>query len=137
MVKTAARLLGKKQKKPYIQGEIDLSDKNQVEEADRKRFAFVNEIVAGAENRKVLTREKNSQDKIDAVLTNKFAGIPIFAAVMFLVFYISQTTVGTWIADWLVGYIETFQEFCTERLRMQVRFSVPFWQTASSAASVQ
>ena len=116
VVKTAAQLLGKEQKKPYIQGEIDLSDKKQVEEADRKRFAFVNEIVAGAEKRKVLTREKNSQDKIDAVLTNKFAGIPIFAAVMFLVFYISQTTVGTWIADWLVGYIETFQEFCTEQL---------------------
>lgn len=72
--------MGKEQKKPYIQGEIDLSDKKQVEEADRKRFAFVNEIVAGAEKRKVLTREKNSQDKIDAVLTNKFAGIPIFAA---------------------------------------------------------
>ena len=49
------------------------------------------------------------QDKIDAVLTNKFVGIPIFAAVMFLVFYISQSTVGTWIADWLVGWIEAFQ----------------------------
>ena len=36
-------------------------------------------------------------------------GIPIFAAVMFLVFYISQSTVGTWIADWLVGWIEAFQ----------------------------
>ena len=49
------------------------------------------------------------QDKIDAVITHKIIGIPIFALVIFLVFYISQTTVGTWIADWLVGWIETFQ----------------------------
>ena len=43
------------------------------------------------------------------MLTNKFIGIPVFAAIMFGVFYISQSTVGTWIADWLVGWIETFQ----------------------------
>ena len=43
------------------------------------------------------------------MITHKIVGIPIFAAVMFLVFYISQTTVGTWIADWLVAWIETFQ----------------------------
>ena len=43
------------------------------------------------------------------MLTNKFVGIPIFAVVMFGVFYISQSTVGTWIADWLVGCIEAFQ----------------------------
>ena len=36
-------------------------------------------------------------------------GIPIFAVVMFAVFYISQSTLGTWIADWLVAWIETFQ----------------------------
>ena len=42
------------------------------------------------------------------MLTNKFVGIPIFAVVMFGVFYISQSTVGTWIADWLVGCIEVF-----------------------------
>lgn len=46
---------------------------------------------------------------MDRVLTNKFIGIPIFAVIMFGVFYISQSTVGTWIADWLVGWIETFQ----------------------------
>ena len=63
------------------------------------------------EKREVFTKDTNKQDKIDAVLTNKFVGIPIFAVVMFCVFYISQSTVGTWIADWLVGWIETFQEW--------------------------
>ena len=77
----------------------------------RKRYEFVNKIVSEVETRKVLTKEININDKIDAVLTNKFLGIPIFALVMWAVFYISQSTVGTWIADWLVGYIEMFQEW--------------------------
>lgn len=108
-VSKAAALKGCEQKAPYVQGEINLQNKAEVEAADRKRFAFVNGIVKEVEKRKVFTRDKNKQDKIDAVLTNKFVGIPIFAAVMFLVFYISQSTVGTWIADWLVGWIEAFQ----------------------------
>ena len=111
LVRRAVSLKGTSQKATYVQDEIDLTNKAEVEVADRKRFAFVNEIVKEVENRKVFTKDKNSQDKIDAVLTNKFIGIPIFALVMFLVFYISQSTVGTWIADWLVGWIETFQEW--------------------------
>ena len=39
-------------------------------------------------------------DKIDRIVTNRFAALPIFAAVMFLVYYISVTTVGTWVTDW-------------------------------------
>ena len=111
VVEKAVSLNGAKQKAPYVQGDINLQDKAEVEAADRKRFEFVNKIVSDVEKRKVLTKDKNVQDKIDAVLTNKFVGIPIFALVMFLVFYISQSTVGTWIADWLVGWIETFQEW--------------------------
>ncbi len=87
------------QKAPYVQGEIDLSDKKAVETADRKRFSFVNKIVKEVETRKILTKDKNYGDKIDAVLTNKWLGIPIFAAVMFLVFQISQAWVGPFIAE--------------------------------------
>ena len=111
VVETAASLKGKGQKAPYVQGNVDLHSKEAVEEADRKRFDFVKGIVSQVEKRKVLTKEKNGQDKIDAVLTNPWVGIPIFALIMFLVFYISQSTVGTWIADWLTGWIETFQEW--------------------------
>ena len=111
VVEKAVSLKDHEQKAAYVQEEIDLHDKAAVDAADRKRFAFVNQIVGEVEKRKVLTREKNSQDKIDAALTNKFIGIPIFMVVMFLVFYISQTTVGTWLADWLTGWIETFQEW--------------------------
>ena len=110
VVEQAAKLNGAGQKAPYVQENINLHDKEEVEAADRKRFDFVNEIVKAVETRKVLTRETNSQDKVDAILTNKIVGIPIFAVVMFLVFNISQSTVGPLIADWLVGWIETFQE---------------------------
>lgn len=110
-VVNAVALKGKGQKAPYMQEEINLQNKAAVEAADRKRFDFVNDIVKAVEKRKVFTKNKNRQDQIDAVLTNKIVGIPIFAAVMFLVFYISQSTVGTWIADWLVGWIETFQSW--------------------------
>ena len=111
VVKAAAVLVGQKQKAPYVQGDVDLTDKKQVEASDRKRFAFVNGIVKEVEKRKVLTREKNFQDTIDAVLTNPIGGLVIFAGVMFLVFQISQAWVGPWIADWLVGWIDAFKEW--------------------------
>lgn len=111
VVKKAAELQGAGQKPPYVQGDINLHDKKEVEAADRKRFEFVNAIVKQVETRKVLTKEKNAGDKIDAVLTNPVSGIIIFAAIMFLVFYISQSTLGTWLADILVGWIETFQNW--------------------------
>ena len=109
VVAAAVSLNGKGQTAPYVQADIDLHDKDAVEAADRKRFEFVNSIVKQVEKRKVFTKDKNIQDKIDSVITHKIIGIPIFAAVIFLVFYISQTTLGTWIADWLVAWIETFQ----------------------------
>ena len=110
VVKAAVDQYGKGQKAPYSQGEIDLSSKEAVVEADKKRFAFVNKIVDAVEQRKVLTKEKNSQDKLDAILTNKFLGLPIFAAIMFLVFDISQASFGPYLADTLVAWIEGFQE---------------------------
>ncbi|MBP3409555.1 MAG: ferrous iron transporter B, partial [Clostridia bacterium] len=109
VVKVAVEQAGKGQKAPYVQGDIDLTSKAAVETADRKRFEFVNGIVSKVENRKVLTKDKNSQDAIDNVVTNPIAGILIFAVVMFLVFQISQAWVGPWIADLLVGWIESFQ----------------------------
>jgi len=116
VVAKAIESVGRKQKAPYSQGNIDLHDKAEVEKADRKRFEFVNAIVKAVETRKVLTKEKNKGDKIDAVLTHPIFGLLIFGASMFLVFYISQSTVGTWIADWLVGWIETFQEWVGEKM---------------------
>lgn len=124
VVKAAVELSGKEQKAPYEQGDVNLLDKAEVEEADRKRFEFVNKIVADVETRKVFTKDRNFQDKIDAVLTNRWLGIPIFAVVMFLVFDISQSTFGPFLADTLVGWIESFQEMVAG----MVENSSPFLQ---------
>ena len=101
--------MNKAQNAPYHQKNIDLTNRNEVEKADRERFKFVNEIVKKVEKRNILTKEKNINDKIDTILTNKWLGIPIFAMVMYFVFEISQVWIGKPIADWLVGYLEMFQ----------------------------
>ena len=99
VVKAAVTLNGQSQKAPYTQGNVDLTSKKAVEAADRARFAFVNDVVKQVETRKVRTRDKNAQDKWDAVLTHPLVGLPLFAIVMFLVFQISQAWVGPWIAE--------------------------------------
>lgn len=127
VVEAAAAQAGRVQEAPYREGDIDLTDKKVVEAADRKRFDFVNGIVAQVEKRKVFTKDKNSGDSIDAVLTKPWLGIPIFAVVMFLVFQISQVWVGPWIAEGyefadgttipgLVTLIENFQGWVGELL---------------------
>ncbi len=97
------------QKAPYHQENTDLKNKKSVIAADRKRYAFVNQIVKSVELRKIFTRNKNVGDKIDDILTNKWLGIPIFAVVMWLVFQISQVWVGQPVADFLVLHLESIQ----------------------------
>jgi len=121
LVKEAVAVIGKGQTAPYSQGDVDMTDKAAVEASDRKRFEFVNKIVASVEKRKVRTNEKNKQDKIDDILTNKWLGIPIFAVVMWAVFWISQVGVGPFLAEGgelfgkeipgLVTFIEMFGEW--------------------------
>ena len=66
------------------------------------------------EKRQFLTRVANDQDKIDEILTHPVGGLVIFALVMFLVFDISQSTLGPWLADLMVGWLEAFQEVVAE-----------------------
>ena len=116
VVEAAKKLKGTTQKAPYEQGDIDLTNKKAVVEADKRRFEFVNDIVKSVETRTVFTKDKNIQDKIDEILTNKWLGLPIFAVVMFLVFWISQAGPGVWIADWLVALLEGGQGWIGELL---------------------
>ncbi len=109
VVDKAVSVAGDTQVPPYSQGEVNLNDKKSVEEADRRRFEFVNKLVDEVEKRKILTKDRNFGDKIDSVITNRWLGIPIFAVVMWFVFQVSQVWVGTPVADWMVGYLETFQ----------------------------
>lgn len=111
VIAAAVMLCGKDRKAPYEQKKINLTNKSEVEEADRKRYEFVNSIVKDAETRKVLTKDKNINDKIDKVITHPIWGIAVFGVVMYLVFQISQAWVGPWIADNLVACLESFQGF--------------------------
>ena len=109
VVSAAISLVGSTQTAPYSEANTDLSDKESVTAADRARFDFVNGIVKEVETRRIRTNEKNFQDKIDDVLTNKWIGIPFFALVMFAVFWISQTGPAVWIADVICGWLEAGQ----------------------------
>ena len=107
LVQEALDRVGQPQSAPFDQGDIDLTDKKAVEAADRARFAFVDGIVRQVEKRKVRTKDQSFDDKIDAILTNKWLGIPIFAVVMWFVFQMSQTWVGPAVADgFTLGSIE-------------------------------
>ena len=99
LIKEVVKVSGSRQSAPYVQEDLNLNDREAVEAADRKRYAFVNDLVKAVETRKVQTKDRNAQDKIDAVLTHPVVGLPIFALVMFLVFQISQAWLGVWIAE--------------------------------------
>ena len=84
LVSAAVNRKGSVQAAPYIQENVDMTDRKAVEAADRKRYAFVNRIVGKVESRKIRTRDRNGQDAVDAVLTNPVTGILIFGAVMLM-----------------------------------------------------
>ena len=73
-VRAAAAMAGHGQKAPYEQADVDLTCKQAVEAADRRRFEFVNGIVSEVETRKIRTKDKNYQDRIDGILTHPLAG---------------------------------------------------------------
>jgi ferrous iron transport protein B len=99
---------GKKQQAPFDGSNVNMADKASVEASDRKRFEFVKTLVSEVESRKLSSNRQTSQDAADRILAHKWLGIPIFAAVMWIVFSISQTYVGPLLADILVGWIDVF-----------------------------
>ena len=116
VVEKAISLNGTTQKAPYLQADIDLHDKNAVDKEDRKRYKYVNDIVSKIEKRQTKSSQVNKQDTADKILLNPAAGILVFAAVMWFVFWVSQAWLGPIIADWLVGYIEMLQEWVAGQL---------------------
>ncbi len=107
LVDAARSSVGKGQSAPYREAAV--TDKRSAHEADKRRYRFVNAVVREVEKRGTLTKNKNFQDKIDDVLTNKWLGIPIFALVMLAVFWISQAGPGVWMADYFTALLEKGQ----------------------------
>ena len=101
LIRVATSRASSEQSAPYSDGDIDKTSKDAVLLADRKRFEFVNKIVNEVESRKVLTKDRNIGDDIDEILTNKWLGLPIFALIMWAVFWVSQSGPGLWLSEGL------------------------------------
>ncbi|MDR1445152.1 MAG: ferrous iron transporter B [Treponema sp.] len=64
------------------------------------RYEFISGLVAGCLKRSRARGELSASDRIDRVVTNRFLALPIFAAAIFIIYFVSVTTVGTWVTDW-------------------------------------
>ncbi|MGC4019129.1 MAG: ferrous iron transport protein B [Muricomes sp.] len=64
-----------------------------------ERYVYISSIIDECYT-KVSKGKLTTSDKIDRIVTNRFLALPIFAVVMFIVYYVSVTTVGTWATDW-------------------------------------
>lgn len=95
---------------PRIDGLKEATNEKQYLSADRKRFAFVNEVVADVERKRISASTQTKQDKVDRIVAHKWFGIPIFVAVIYIIFSISQAWLGPLIADALVAFLEGIQE---------------------------
>lgn len=101
--KVLAELQLSKGVKDHIEADIQAAEEELDDDAEsiitNERYLYIASILKG------VYKKKNAggmtiSDKIDRVVTNRFAALPIFAAVMVLVYFISVTTVGTWVTDW-------------------------------------
>ncbi len=111
LIKKAIEVKGSNQKAPFDGQGIDLSNKREVEENDKKRYDFVKGIVSRVEKRNNTDDKIRLQDKADRILAHKWFGLPIFAAVMWAVFSISQTYLGPLFADILVAGVDKVYAF--------------------------
>jgi ferrous iron transport protein B len=88
---------------PDVSAEIDRLEKEMDDDTEsiiaNERYLFISSIIKEC-YRKINKDKLTGSDKIDRIVTNRFLALPIFAAVMFLVYYVSVTTVGTWATDW-------------------------------------
>ncbi len=64
-----------------------------------QRYAYISKVIDIAVKRKHTDNKMSASDTIDSIVTNRWLGLPVFAAVMFGVYYVSVTTVGTWVTD--------------------------------------
>lgn len=65
-----------------------------------QRYAYINKVVSASVKKKAARHSMTASDKIDKIVTNRILALPIFAAVMFVVYYIAIGTVGTFLTDW-------------------------------------
>ncbi len=99
---------GRSQQAVFAAPKKKISSKEDMEKEDKKRFAFVDAIVSQVERRKLDSAAQTAQDRADRIIAHKWLGLPIFAVIIWFVFSVSQSWVGPWLADILVGWIDGF-----------------------------
>lgn len=87
----------------HIEEDIKAAEQEMDDDAEsiitNERYIYIASIIKGCYKKKNAGKLSVS-DKIDKVVTNRWAALPIFAVVMIIVYYVSVTTVGTWATDW-------------------------------------
>lgn len=90
-------------KMAHIEEDIQAAESELDDDAEsiitNERYVYISQLMKGCYKKKNAGKLSTS-DKIDRVVTNRFLALPIFAVIMFLVYYISVSTVGTWVTDW-------------------------------------
>lgn len=119
----------------HIEADIQAAEKELDDDAEsiitNERYLYIGEVIRGC-YRKKSAGKLSTSDKIDRIVTNRWLGLPIFAVVMFLVYYIAMVTVGTAATDWAndglfgdgwhlfgigsAGYAEAAEEYGTAAL---------------------
>lgn len=103
LIARVIEVCGKEQAAP-----LKAKDHKDNENNKHERFAFAEKLVSEVEIRDVASNKQTRQDAADRIVAHKFFGIPIFAAVIYFVFSLSQTYLGPLFADYLVGWIDNF-----------------------------
>ena len=84
--------------------------------SDNQRYDFVKELVLKIEAKSQVSTNQTIQDSIDRIVANRWLGIPIFALIMWSVFSLSQTSIGPFLADIFVGWIDSLYVFIEKLL---------------------
>lgn len=88
----------------HIENDIKAAETEMNDDAEsiitNERYVYIGRIIKGCYKKKSVGKLSTS-DKIDKVVTNRWLGLPIFAVIMFLVYYLSMVTVGTAATDWM------------------------------------
>ena len=91
-------------KVPDVTEEINAIEKEMDDDTEsiitNERYVYISSIIGDCLKTKVASGKMTISDKIDRIVTNRILALPIFAAVMWFVYYISVTTVGTFVTDW-------------------------------------
>ena len=89
---------------PDVSAEINALEEKMDDDTEsiitNERYTYITSIIGKCVKKATGKEKLTTSDKIDKIVTNRFAALPIFALIMFVVYYVSVTTVGAFLTDW-------------------------------------